>query len=257
MKKTIFSLAAVTTIMGTTTVASAEELVVEKGDTLWGMAQENNVTVNHIKEINNLSSNLIYPRQTLTINERNDTEADTTSQSNQTEGTYTVKSGDTLWAISQEYGVSVSSLKSSNQLNSDLIHPGQQLTVDGSSEQTANTSHSHEEEAEHTSNEPSSEEQEATTMTMEATAYTAHCEGCSGTTYTGINLLENPDRKVIAVDPDVIPLGSEVYVEGYGKAIAGDIGGAIQGNRIDVFIPNRSDALDFGRQTVEVKVLDS
>lgn len=57
------------------------------------------------------------------------------------------------------------------------------------------------------------------------------------------------------MDPDVIPLGSKVYVEGYGEAIAADTGGAINGNRIDVFIPEREDALDFGRQSVQVKVL--
>ncbi|TLS34933.1 peptidoglycan-binding protein [Pseudalkalibacillus caeni] len=91
---------------------------------------------------------------------------------------------------------------------------------------------------------------------VEATAYTANCTGCSGITATGINLKSNPDAKVIAVDPDVIPLGSKVYVEGYGYAIAGDTGGAINGNRIDIFIPNKQDALDFGRRTVKVKVLN-
>ncbi|MFC0524384.1 3D domain-containing protein [Pontibacillus salicampi] len=93
------------------------------------------------------------------------------------------------------------------------------------------------------------------TLTMEATAYTASCEGCSGITRTGINLLANPDKKVIAVDPDVIPLGSKVHVEGYGTAIAGDIGSDIQGNRIDIFIPKRQDALEFGRKPVKVEII--
>lgn len=42
--------------------------------------------------------------------------------------------------------------------------------------------------------------------------------------------------KMIAVDPKVIPLGSKVWVEGYGEAIAGDTGGAIKGNRIDILL---------------------
>lgn len=58
----------------------------------------------------------------------------------------------------------------------------------------------------------------------------------------------------IAVDPRVIPLGSKVYVAGYGYAIAGDTGGAIKGNRIDILMPNRSKALDFGRRTIKIKV---
>lgn len=94
-------------------------------------------------------------------------------------------------------------------------------------------------------------------LSMEATAYTAYCEGCSGTTYTGQDLRADPTQKVIAVDPSVIPLGSVVWVEGYGEAIAGDIGGAIKGNIIDVFIPDLAEALKWGRrQEVEVHILN-
>lgn len=92
-------------------------------------------------------------------------------------------------------------------------------------------------------------------MYMNATAYTAHCTGCSGITATGINLAANPNLKVIAVDPSVIPLGSKVWVEGYGYAIAGDTGGAIKGNRIDLHVPNDAVAKKFGRRQVKIKVL--
>ncbi|MFD2923444.1 G5 and 3D domain-containing protein [Halobacillus naozhouensis] len=96
----------------------------------------------------------------------------------------------------------------------------------------------------------------AKTLHMKATAYSANCPGCSGLTATGINLKANPDKKVIAVDPSVIPLGSRVWVEGYGYAVAGDTGGAIQGNEIDVFIPSKSRASSFGHRTVQVKILE-
>ncbi|RYL98472.1 peptidoglycan-binding protein [Sporolactobacillus sp. THM7-7] len=89
-----------------------------------------------------------------------------------------------------------------------------------------------------------------------STAYTAYCNGCSGKTATGINLRKNPGAKVVAVDPSVIPLGTKLYVEGYGYAVAGDTGGAIKGRKIDVFFKNNSDALQWGRRTVKVKVLD-
>ncbi|ALS80170.1 ubiquitin-like domain-containing protein [Planococcus kocurii] len=91
---------------------------------------------------------------------------------------------------------------------------------------------------------------------VSATAYTASCTGCSGITATGINLKTNPGLKVIAVDPSVIPLGSKVWVEGYGNAIAGDTGGAIKGNKIDLFMANKSDALSFGRKQVKVRILN-
>ncbi|WP_077298842.1 G5 and 3D domain-containing protein [Virgibacillus pantothenticus] len=94
------------------------------------------------------------------------------------------------------------------------------------------------------------------TFTMSASAYTASCGGCSGFTTTGIDLNANPNMKVIAVDPSVIPLGSRVWVEGYGEAVAGDTGGHIVGNRIDVHVPSKKAAYSWGVKTVTVKVLN-
>lgn len=92
---------------------------------------------------------------------------------------------------------------------------------------------------------------------VHSTAYTANCSsGCSGTTATGIDLNANPDSKVIAVDPSVIPLGSKVWVEGYGKAIAGDTGGDINGNTIDVYFSSQSQVSNWGHKEVTVKILD-
>ena len=92
-------------------------------------------------------------------------------------------------------------------------------------------------------------------ITVTATAYTADCEGGTGVTYTGVDLKANPDAKVIAVDPAVIPLGTEVYVEGYGHAVAADIGGAIKGDKIDVFIPSEDAAEAWGMKTVDVTII--
>lgn len=61
---------------------------------------------------------------------------------------------------------------------------------------------------------------------------------------------------VVAVDPRVIPLGTKLYIEGYGNAVAGDTGGAIKGNRIDLFYNSRSAALNFGRRQVKVTILN-
>lgn len=93
-------------------------------------------------------------------------------------------------------------------------------------------------------------------ITVTATAYTADCEGCIGITKTGVNLIANPDAKVIAVDPAIIPLGSKVYVEGFGYATAEDIGGGIDGREIDIFMPEKSDALQWGRKDVTVTIID-
>lgn len=88
-----------------------------------------------------------------------------------------------------------------------------------------------------------------------ATAYTPNCAGCSGISAAGLNLRANPDMKVIAVDPNVIPLGTKVWVEGYGNAVAADTGGAIKGNKIDVLVPTTSKAKSWGRKKVRIKVL--
>lgn len=95
------------------------------------------------------------------------------------------------------------------------------------------------------------------TITVNSSAYTADCEGCSGVTRMGVDLQKYSDGKVIAVDPSVIPLGSKVYVEGYGTAIAADTGGGIDGKMIDVFIPNHGDALQWGRKDVKVTVYEN
>lgn len=91
---------------------------------------------------------------------------------------------------------------------------------------------------------------------VEATAYSPYDAGMSGTTATGINIRNNPTMKLIAVDPRIIPLGSKVWVEGYGVAIAGDTGGAIKGHRIDILMPTKNDCFEFGRKTVKIRILD-
>ena len=91
------------------------------------------------------------------------------------------------------------------------------------------------------------------TLVVSATAYSRHEAGLSNLTATGIDLSVNP--MVIAVDPSVIPLGSLVSVPGYGIAIAGDTGGAIIGNKIDLHMEDLNAALAFGRQTLTITIL--
>jgi 3D (Asp-Asp-Asp) domain-containing protein len=96
---------------------------------------------------------------------------------------------------------------------------------------------------------------ERRSLNVEATAYTADCEGCSGITANGTNLQEFPYAKVIAVDPNVIPMGSVVYVPGYGYAVAADRGGAIKGNKIDLYMNDYSSAVNWGRKNVTITVM--
>ena len=90
------------------------------------------------------------------------------------------------------------------------------------------------------------------TLTMESTAYYGH-----SITASGLKPVRNPNGvSTIAVDPNVIPLGTKVYVSGYGVAIAADTGGAIKGNIIDVFLNTHEECMSWGRRQVTVQILE-
>ncbi|WHY75625.1 LysM peptidoglycan-binding domain-containing protein [Neobacillus sp. WH10] len=275
MIKKIKAFIAVAALSGTVGAnVQAAEVTVKKGDTLWELSQLHNTSVENIEKWNQLSTDLIHPGDVLTI---------------ATEKQYTVQQDDTLWDVALKYQVSVNQIKEWNNLNTDLIHPGLNLIIydelndnvknadsatqvqNNNNDQSKNipvepssTLGEKTSENENTTvnkannnNESSNSEVEGTKeLTVKATAYTASCEGCSGITATGVDLNANPNAKVIAVDPSVIPLGSKVYVEGYGVATAADTGGAIKGNRIDVFIPSEQDAINWGKKQVKVKILN-
>ncbi len=90
-----------------------------------------------------------------------------------------------------------------------------------------------------------------TALRMIATGYSAACPGCSGYTALGARA----GYGIVAVDPAVIPLGTRLFIPGYGRAIAGDTGGSIHGNRIDLGFDSNAEAMRFGRRLVQVYVL--
>jgi 3D (Asp-Asp-Asp) domain-containing protein len=94
------------------------------------------------------------------------------------------------------------------------------------------------------------------TLRMVATAYDPGPGSCGphANGHTAIGM--HAGRGVIAVDPRIIPLGTRVYVEGYGAAVAADVGSAIKGNIIDVCFPTRGEALRWGRRYVNVTIID-
>ncbi len=85
-----------------------------------------------------------------------------------------------------------------------------------------------------------------------ATAYSAHDPGNSPYTASGTLVRHG----VIAVDPSFIPIGTRVYIPGYGEAVAEDTGGAIVGNIIDVAFDTHEEAIEFGRQDLEIYILE-
>lgn len=88
---------------------------------------------------------------------------------------------------------------------------------------------------------------EIRSFTATATAYTHTGDA----TFTGIM----PYVGVIAVDPKVIPLGTRVYVDGYGEAIAADTGGLIKGRKIDLFMDTEQECNEWGIQQRRIYIL--
>ncbi len=85
---------------------------------------------------------------------------------------------------------------------------------------------------------------------MLATAYTCSPEEGTADGITAMGTLARPG--IVAVDPSVIPLGSKIIIENMGTFVAEDTGGAIKGNRLDIFFANKEEALNFGVQSVNI-----
>ncbi|MGX7195119.1 3D domain-containing protein [Enterococcus olivae] len=172
---------------------------------------------------------------------------------------HTVTPNDTLSSISMEYFGNVNHIdqiaEDNGIANPDVIFDGTSLKINTESEGTGTASSTTTDTSEESQTEATN--YSGRTLTMESTAYSsdpADALGGGTVTATGQNLLENP--MAVAVDPNVIPLGTRLYVEGYGEAIASDTGGAIKGNIVDVHFPTYEECINWGRRTVQVTILD-
>ncbi|MEI6285100.1 MAG: 3D domain-containing protein [Bacillota bacterium] len=90
------------------------------------------------------------------------------------------------------------------------------------------------------------------TMSMNVSAYSTEDPGCGLYTYRGTRIRKG----LCAVDPKVIPLGTRLYIPGYGIAVADDIGSAIKGQKLDLAFESRREALNFGRKQITIFILE-
>ncbi|MGG0792205.1 LysM peptidoglycan-binding domain-containing protein [Peribacillus simplex] len=283
MKKSILSLAAAAAISGAFTIpVQAEDVKVKDGDTLWGISQTYKVSIEDVKSWNNLSSDVIYAGETIHISQEEHHKVKSGDTLSEIADKYDVavndiKSWNGLNSDTIHPGQKLVIKPAANKVEAASVGPAQESEQAAPAEQSEPAEQSKPVEqskpAEQTKpvepSEPAESSEKADTnnessnqagiekeITVRATAYTADCQGCSGTTATGVNLKANPNAKVISVDPSVIPLGSKVYVEGYGYATAADTGSAIKGNRVDIFVPNEKDAVNWGVKNVKVQILN-
>ena len=102
--------------------------IVQKGDTLYSIAKNNNISVESIIEKNNLNSSNLYIGQELYIPAINENSNEKNNDNNEYE-IYTIKKGDSLWKISREYGITIPQLKEINNLEDFNIIVGQKILV--------------------------------------------------------------------------------------------------------------------------------
>ncbi|PZE20204.1 LysM peptidoglycan-binding domain-containing protein [Paenibacillus xerothermodurans] len=163
---------------------------------------------------------------------------------------YVVNRGDTLSKIARDFDVSVAALMMENNIsNANVLTVGQRLIVpdadaaivlpDGQFKSIERV------------------------LSSTLTAYTAGVESTGktpespqyGITFSGSKAEEG---RTIAVDPDIIPLGTKVYIDGIGVRTAEDTGSAVKGARIDVFMNDVGEAINFGvKPNVKVYVLST
>lgn len=98
--------------------------IVKRGDTLYSIARDNNISVAELKQLNNLSNNTIYIGQQLLLKPQFEEE-----KPNDNDNLYIVQKGDTLYSISRKFNISVDTIKRLNKLNSNDIFVGQQLIL--------------------------------------------------------------------------------------------------------------------------------
>ena len=136
---------------GTTTPTNGTKYTVKAGDSVWAIANKYGISMADLISWNNIKNNLIHPGQVLIVskdatdnnnsnsgnNNSNNNNGGTTTPTNGTK--YTVKAGDSVWAIANKYGISMTDLVKWNNIRNNFIYPGQVLVVSQSSTGNANT----------------------------------------------------------------------------------------------------------------------
>ena len=275
-KTKVFGIVAVaTTTVGLASAALADTLyTVKKGDTLSQLSLDYLGAANKFEELadkNNIKdANLIFEGQKLVLSEDGEISVATPEEVAKTPEVETVQEAVEVAKVEQTEATKVQTTETeemTTEATEAQTTETEEMTTEATEAQTTETeevvTEATEVETTETVVKEETSKQETTkpethkevsgqSFTVQATAYDGF--GMGGMTATGHQITSTND-KVIAVDPSVIPLGSRVYVEGYGEAIAADTGGAIQGNIIDLNM-GQSDAVAWGRRSVQVTILN-
>ncbi|NLP36676.1 MAG: LysM peptidoglycan-binding domain-containing protein [Firmicutes bacterium] len=248
---------------------------VVRGDTLSKIAAVYGVSLQELIRINEIKNpNIIYPGQVLKLKIGGEAMVSKTPAA-----TYTLRQGETVWTVAKRYNVDTNAVLRANGITDPKkLRAGAVLTIPTDSGQQNRPVV--------VAARSSSETRESRllarggrtlayirALTVTATAYCnglaasgcphdsrgrSACTGAynDGFTATGLPAIAGDGTEanphIVAVDPRVIPLGSRLYIDGYGFAVAADTGGAIKGNRIDLLLETHQTALKFGRRQLQI-----
>ncbi len=239
-----------------------QKYTIKKGDTLFRIAQQYHVNWKNIESLNpgikatalKIGAVINIPTKATGMNDQTNLTSNGSESIDENKlATHVIKKGDTLWGIAKNNGVPLNQLLSLNvtlnpkklKIGDKVQIPNEVKIVSAANSKAVTTSRSN----------------VLRTGYFTLTAYTAGPESTGkspghpeyGITFSGVPVQKDV---TIAVDPNVIPLGTRVYIEGIGYRIAHDTGGAIKGNRIDVYIEDLSEAIQFGvKKNVRVDIL--
>lgn len=259
---------------------------IARGETLKMIAKEYGISIEQLISSNNISDpNVIYAGQVLTF-----TKGKAASQASEAPLTHTLQRGETIWNLAKRYNAQVSAILTVNNIaDPTKLEVGRVLVIPkGSKPSSSNTTrvlaargsggnlrHS-EGNASRVISRHGRDISFTQGYTVSATAYCAgtaasgcpiNSKGhsvCTGSYNDGITASgrravagdgSEANPHLVAVDPKVIPLGSRLYIDGYGFALAADTGSAIKGNRLDLLLPSHQTALQFGRRQLQIYLL--
>ncbi|MGI6659917.1 MAG: LysM peptidoglycan-binding domain-containing protein [Dethiobacteraceae bacterium] len=259
---------------------------VARGETLTMIAKRYGLSLEQLISANNINNpHLIYAGQVLTVVK------DDQPQAAETPLRHTLQRGETVWKLAKRYHAQVDEILAVNKITDPTkLEVGRELIIPqgsksgGSSGTTRvlaargsnNTSRAGESDARRVISANGRSISYTRSYTVTATAYCAGTAGtgcpidskgrsvCTGSYNDGLTASgrravagdgSEANPHLVAVDPKIIPLGSRLYLDGYGFAIAADTGGAIKGNRLDLLLPTHQAALRFGRRKLQLYLL--
>lgn len=244
------------------------EYTFQWGDTLWGVSQATDISVDKLVKVNDIDNrSLIHVGTTVYIsrdlsvvsvqNEEevvsydvSEDEVKETETPKEVEKAKEEKQAAKETQANEEAAQAAAEAKAAEE--AAAAQAAEEAAAAQAAEETAAVAATQAAEEEAAA-EPAAQEEAGRWMTMEATAYSRNQASLSNFTFTGIDLREN--SRVIAVDPNVIPLGSRIFVPGYGEYVAGDTGGAIKGHIVDVHFNTVDECNNWGRKfNVKVEI---